>query len=68
MYRYLDKHSAALLVFRLSNRWFTFRMDIMAMLVTLAVTVICVFTKGLVTTAMAGLALSTVNGVSVPSG
>ena len=43
-------------------------MDIMAMLVTLAITVICVFTKGLVSTALAGLALSTVNGVSVEDG
>ncbi|KAK8395732.1 hypothetical protein O3P69_005668 [Scylla paramamosain] len=65
MYRFLDRHSAALLVFRLSNRWFTFRMDVMAMLVTLAVTIICVFTKGMVSTALAGLALSTVNGVCV---
>ena len=65
MYRFLDKHLASLLVFRLSNRWFTFRMDVMAMMVTLAVTVICVFTKGMVSTALAGLALSTVNGVSI---
>lgn len=64
MYKYLDKHSAALLVFRLSNRWFTFRMDLMAMMVTLAITTICVFTKGVVSTALAGLALSMVNGVS----
>ncbi|XP_069952910.1 ATP-binding cassette sub-family C member 12 isoform X2 [Cherax quadricarinatus] len=65
MYSKLDDHSAALLVFRLSNRWFTFRMDFMATCVTLAVTIICVFTKGLVSTALAGLALSTVTGVCV---
>ncbi|XP_050696667.1 ATP-binding cassette sub-family C member 5-like isoform X1 [Eriocheir sinensis] len=63
MYKYLDKHSAALLVFRLSNRWFTFRMDIISMMVTLAITAICVFTKGAVSTALAGLALSMINGV-----
>lgn len=40
-------------------------MDFMAICVTVAVTVICVFTKGLVSTALAGLALSTVNGVSI---
>lgn len=65
MYKLLDKHSSSLLVFRLSNRWFTYRMDFMAICVTVAVTVICVFTKGLVSTALAGLALSTVNGVCV---
>ncbi|XP_042225839.1 multidrug resistance-associated protein 5-like isoform X2 [Homarus americanus] len=65
MYNYLDKHSAALLIFRLSNRWFTYRMDFMAVCVTLAVTIICVFTKGHVSTALAGLALATVNGVCV---
>ncbi|XP_045623977.2 ATP-binding cassette sub-family C member 12 isoform X1 [Procambarus clarkii] len=65
MYNKLDKHSSALLVFRLSNRWFTYRMDFMAVCVTLAVTIICVFTKGIVSTALAGLALSTVNGVCV---
>ncbi|XP_071525767.1 ATP-binding cassette sub-family C member 5-like isoform X3 [Panulirus ornatus] len=65
MYNNLDNHSASLLVFRLSNRWFTFRMDFMATAVTLAVTIICVFTKGHVSTAVAGLALSTVNGVCV---
>lgn len=42
-------------------------MDFMAVCVTVAVTVICVFTKGLVSTAFAGLALSTVNGVSILS-
>ncbi|KAG7166923.1 ATP-binding cassette sub-family C member 11-like [Homarus americanus] len=66
MYNYLDKHSAALLIFRLSNRWFTYRMDFMAVCVTLAVTIICVFTKGHVSTALAGLALATVNG-EIPS-
>ncbi|KAK7082304.1 Multidrug resistance-associated protein 5, partial [Halocaridina rubra] len=65
MYKFLDQHSAALLVFRLSNRWFSFRMDFMAILITIAVTIICVFTKGAVSTAQAGLALSTVNGVCV---
>ncbi|KAK4307092.1 hypothetical protein Pmani_021109 [Petrolisthes manimaculis] len=62
MYNYLDQHSASLLVFRLSNRWFTYRMDIMAVLATLTVTIICVFTKGMIGTASAGLALSTLNG------
>ncbi|XP_064086924.1 ATP-binding cassette sub-family C member 5-like isoform X2 [Macrobrachium nipponense] len=65
MYKYLDQHSVALLVFRLSNRWFTYRMDIMAVMITFAITGICVFTKGSVSTALAGLALSTVNGVCV---
>ncbi|KAK3857649.1 hypothetical protein Pcinc_036112 [Petrolisthes cinctipes] len=65
MYNYLDKHSVSLLVFRLSNRWFTYRMDLMAVLATLTVTIICVFTKGVVSTASAGLALSTLNGVCV---
>ncbi|KAL7637505.1 UNVERIFIED_CONTAM: hypothetical protein RMT77_012233 [Armadillidium vulgare] len=60
---HLDNHSVALLVFRLSNRWFTYRMDLMATIVTFAISVICVFTKGHFSTAMAGLALSTVNGV-----
>ncbi|KAB7499842.1 Multidrug resistance-associated protein 5, partial [Armadillidium nasatum] len=58
-----DNHSVALLVFRLSNRWFTYRMDLMATIVTFAISVICVFTKGHFSTAMAGLALATVNGV-----
>ncbi|XP_068243109.1 ATP-binding cassette sub-family C member 5-like isoform X2 [Palaemon carinicauda] len=65
MYKYLDQHSVALLVFRLSNRWFTYRMDLMAVMVTFAISGICVFTKGSVSTALAGLALSTVNGVCV---
>ncbi|KAB7497030.1 Multidrug resistance-associated protein 5 [Armadillidium nasatum] len=60
---HLDNHSVALLVFRLSNRWFTYRMDLMATIVTFAISVICVFTKGHFSTAMAGLALATVNGV-----
>ncbi|MCL4122191.1 UNVERIFIED_CONTAM: hypothetical protein GTU68_014480, partial [Idotea baltica] len=59
----LDKHSVALLVFRLSNRWFTYRMDVLATLVTLCITIICVFTKGHFSTAIAGLALASVNGV-----
>lgn len=39
-------------------------MDLMAVLATLTITIICVFTKGHVSTASAGLALSTLNGVS----
>lgn len=52
------------MVFRLSNRWFTIRMEFLAIIVTVSITIICVFTKGTVSTAIAGLALSTVNGVS----
>lgn len=37
----------------------------MAVCVTLAVNIICVFTKGTVSTANAGLALSAINGVSI---
>ena len=64
-FKHLNKHSVSLLVVRLANRWFTFRMDMMAIIVTVGITIICVFTKGNVTTAIAGLALSTVNGVCV---
>ncbi|XP_076037140.1 ATP-binding cassette sub-family C member 5-like isoform X2 [Oratosquilla oratoria] len=62
-YANVDRHSAALLVFRLSNRWFTFRMDLMTIIVTVAMAIISVYTKGVVSTAAAGLALSTINGI-----
>lgn len=60
---FVDRHSVALMVFRLSNRWFTYRMDVMGTAIILAITVICIFTKGQFSTALAGLALATVNGV-----
>ncbi|CAL4080430.1 unnamed protein product, partial [Meganyctiphanes norvegica] len=64
-FKVLDRHSVAQLVFRLSNRWFTFRMDFMAVMITVCITVLAVFTKGQVSTATAGLALATINGVCV---
>ncbi|XP_064096372.1 ATP-binding cassette sub-family C member 12-like [Macrobrachium nipponense] len=58
MYQYLDDHTAAQLVYRLSTQWYVFRMQMLFLLLKASLTGLCIFTKGLVTTATAGLALS----------
>ena len=56
----LNIHLSATAIFRYSNRWFTFRMDFLG-LCTIVITAICaVAAKGVVSSAMAGLALANV--------
>lgn len=63
MYHYLDDHTVAQLIFRLSSRWYVFRTDMLSLAINAGVTSICVYTKGLVSTATAGLALATMSAV-----
>ncbi|XP_068202669.1 ATP-binding cassette sub-family C member 5-like [Palaemon carinicauda] len=63
MYHYLDSHTVAQLIFRLSSRWYVFRTDMLSFSINACITALCVYTKGLVSTAAAGLALSTMSAV-----
>ncbi|XP_068202671.1 ATP-binding cassette sub-family C member 5-like isoform X2 [Palaemon carinicauda] len=63
MYQYLDSHTVAQLIFRLSSRWYVFRTDMLSFFINACVTAMSVYTKGLVSTAAAGLALSTMSAV-----
>uniref|UniRef100_A0A6A7FUX9 ATP-binding cassette transporter sub-family C member 5 n=1 Tax=Hirondellea gigas TaxID=1518452 RepID=A0A6A7FUX9_9CRUS len=62
-YEVVDDHTVVMLVFRLSNRWYTFRMDLLAIVIVGSITALCVLTKGAFSTAIAGLALTSVNGM-----
>ncbi|KAK3884295.1 hypothetical protein Pcinc_011423 [Petrolisthes cinctipes] len=63
MYNYIDKHLASVLLYQQSNVWFVYRMNIISFMATLTITIICVFTKGIVSMASAGLAISSLNRV-----
>ncbi|XP_066955738.1 LOW QUALITY PROTEIN: ATP-binding cassette sub-family C member 5-like [Macrobrachium rosenbergii] len=58
MYQYLDDHTLAQLVYRLSTQWYVFRTQMLFLFLKASLTGLCIFTKGFVTTATAGLALS----------
>ena len=56
----LNRHLSAQLLFRFSNRWYAFRMDLLGTLTILITASVCVFNKGQVTPAQAGLALANI--------
>ncbi|KAK7074921.1 ABC transporter transmembrane region [Halocaridina rubra] len=63
MYHYLDEHMAAQLVYRLSSRWYVFRTDMLSFAINVCITAICIYTKGVVSTATVGLALASMSSV-----
>ncbi|CAL4123146.1 unnamed protein product, partial [Meganyctiphanes norvegica] len=61
-YKHLDKHSSALLVSRLSQFWYSYRNSLIADIMIVLITILALLNKGTVSPAIAGLALSTMNG------
>lgn len=64
MYQYLDEYLLAQLLFRHSTFWLRYRMSVLSLVAILTLNAMCVFTKGLVSTASAGMALVSLYGVS----
>ena len=56
----LNRNLAAQMLFRYSNRWYGFRMDLLGTLTILCTAGVCIFSRGSVTPAEAGLALANV--------
>ena len=58
--RDLNRNLAAQMLFRFSNRWYSFRMDLLATLTILCTAGVCIFSRDTVTPTEAGLALANV--------
>ncbi|KAK3893402.1 hypothetical protein Pcinc_002834 [Petrolisthes cinctipes] len=63
MYQMLDQHSSTHLLYRLSHHCVGCGVSLLCVVAVITLNAMCVFNKGIVSTASAGLAIVTLNGV-----
>ena len=61
----LNKNLSSQMMFRYANRWYAVRMDFLGTVTILVTAAVCIFNKGSVTPAEAGLALANIMQVIV---